>query len=82
MVLHRHGARLVELGANTAAVTSTAVGLAGFVLHGGASIVRRAVEAVAWGQRHRFVPEWPRGSQGVRHHYVCQCVPPCYECHR
>lgn len=82
MVLHRHGARWVALGANTAAVASTAVGLTGLVLHGGASVVRRVVEAVAWGPRPRFAPEWRRGGQGVRHHYLCQCVPRRYECHR
>jgi hypothetical protein len=82
MELHRHGARLVALGANTSAVAWGVVGLGGFILHGGTTVARRVVEAVAWGPRRGCGPVWKRGAPLVRHHYVCQCVPPCYESHR
>ena len=81
VVLHRHGARWVAFGANTSAVAMSLVGVAGLLLHGGSTVARRMVETVAWGPRAGGGPMWRRGGPLVRHHYVCHCVPPCYERH-
>jgi hypothetical protein len=76
-------AELAAVGANGLALAEGLLGLAGLVLYGGTATARRLAEGLIWGRENRSRESgWTHGDACVRHHYTCECVPPCYGCHR
>jgi hypothetical protein len=76
-------AELAAVRANGLALAEGLLGLAGLALYGGAGTVRRLAEGLIWGpESGSREPGCTHGGARVRHHYTCECVPPCYGCHR